>query len=50
MRNTSIAKQIKFLKWFLRWANRKGYHQNTAYDKFMPNEKCTEKSNIPYSE
>ena len=36
MRNTSIAKQIKFLKWFLRWANRKGYHQNTAYDKFTP--------------
>ena len=32
MRNTSIAKLIKFLKWFLRWANRKGYHQNTAYD------------------
>ena len=24
MRNTSIAKQIKFLKWFLRWTNRKG--------------------------
>lgn len=36
MRNTSIAKHVKFVKWFLRWSNRKGYHQNMAYDKFMP--------------
>lgn len=46
MRNTSIAKQIKFLKWFLRWANRKGYHQNMAYDKFMPKMKSTPKKVI----
>ena len=46
MRNTSIAKQIKFLKWFLRWTNRKGYHQNTAYDKFMPKMKSAPKKVI----
>ena len=46
MRNTSIAKQIKFLKWFLRWANRKGYHQNTVYDKFMPKMKSAPKKVI----
>lgn len=36
MRNSSIVKQIKFLKWFLRWASRKGYNQNMAFEKFMP--------------
>ena len=46
MRNTSIAKQIKFLKWLLRLANRKGYHQNTAYYKFMPKMKSAPKKVI----
>lgn len=36
MRNTTIAKHVKMVKWFLRWSNRKGYHQNMIYDKFMP--------------
>ena len=36
MRNSSIVKQIKFLKWFLCWASRKGYNQNMAFEKFMP--------------
>lgn len=26
MRNTTIAKQISFLRWFLRWANKMGYY------------------------
>lgn len=46
MRNTSIAKQIKFVKWFLRWGNRKGYHQNMAYDKFTPKMKSAPKKVI----
>jgi len=46
MRNTSIAKQIKFLKWFLRWANRKGYHHNIAYDTFKPKLRTTSKKVI----
>lgn len=46
MRNTSIAKQIKFVKWFLRWSNRKGYHQNMAYDKFTPKMKSAPKKVI----
>ena len=46
MRNTSIAKQIKIVKWFLRWSNRKGYHQNMAYDKFTPKMKSAPKKVI----
>lgn len=29
MRNTTIGKQLSFLKWFLRWAFKKGVHQTT---------------------
>jgi len=36
MRNSTIDKQLGFLKWFLRWSNKKGYHQNIAYDSFKP--------------
>lgn len=46
MRNSSIVKQIKFLKWFLRWASRKGYNQNMAFDKFMPKLKSASKKVI----
>lgn len=46
MRNTSIAKQVKFLKWFLRWSYRKGYNHNTAYEKFMPKLKSAPKKVI----
>ena len=36
MRNSTIGKQIAFLKWFLRWSFKKGYNQNMAYDSFKP--------------
>jgi integrase len=29
--NSTIGKQMGFLKWFLRWANAKGYNQETAF-------------------
>jgi integrase len=37
MRNTSILKQLGFLKWFLRWAYEKGYNSLNAFEKFKPN-------------
>lgn len=46
MRNTTIVKQIKFLKWFLRWTSRKGYNQNNAYEYFAPKPKIVEKKVI----
>jgi integrase len=43
MRNSTIGKQIGFLKWFLRWAFRKGYSDNRAFDGFKPKLKTTQK-------
>lgn len=36
MRNSTIGKQLGFLKWFIRWAFKKGYHQNIAFETFKP--------------
>ena len=46
MRNSTISKQIAFLKWFLRWSFKKGYNQNMAYDSFKPKLKNTPKKVI----
>ena len=46
MRNSTIGKQLSFLKWFLRWAFRKGVHQNNAYDSYKPKLKSTQKKII----
>ena len=46
MRNNTIGKQIGFLKWFLRWSFKKGYHHYTAYDIFKPKLKTTPKKVI----
>ena len=36
MKNTTIKKQLGFLKWFLRWATAKGYNIETTYQTFKP--------------
>ena len=36
MRNSTIGKQLGFLKWFLRWADEKGYNLQRAYRAFRP--------------
>lgn len=36
MRNSTIGKQLGFLKWFLRWATNKNYNANTAFLSFKP--------------
>lgn len=46
MRNTTIGKQLSFLKWFLRWAFKKGVHQNNAYDSYKHKLKSTQKKII----
>lgn len=35
-RNTTIAKNLAFVRWFLRWAAGKGYYQGTIHDTFKP--------------
>ncbi|CAI9429413.1 Tyr recombinase domain-containing protein [Candidatus Ornithobacterium hominis] len=46
MRNSTIGKQLSFLKWFLRWAFKKGMHQNNDYDSYKPKLKSTQKKII----
>ena len=46
IRNSTIGKQLSFLKWFLRWAFKKGVHQNNAYDSYKPKLKSTQKKII----
>ena len=46
MRNSTIGKQMGFLKWFLRWSFKKGYNSVNAYDAFKPKLKNTTKKVI----
>ena len=46
MRNSTIGKQLSFLKWFLRWSFSQGMHRNNAYDTFRPKLKDTQKKII----
>jgi integrase len=46
MRNSTIGKQIGFMKWFLRWSFKKGYKSGNAYDTFKPKLKNTTKKVI----
>lgn len=46
MRNSTIGKQLGFLKWFLRWSKKKGYNNNNAFETFKPKLKTTQKKVI----
>ena len=46
MRNSTIGKQLSFLKWFLRWSFGQGIHGDNAYDTFRPKLKDTQKKII----
>lgn len=46
MRNSTIGKQMGFLRWFLRWSLKKGYNTNSAFDTFKPKLKNTPKKVI----
>ncbi len=36
LRNTTISKNMSFLRWFLRWAYHKGYNPSTIHETFKP--------------
>ncbi|MDD2475441.1 MAG: site-specific integrase [Dysgonamonadaceae bacterium] len=36
MRNTTIAKNIDYVRWFLRWSARKGYYTGNLHETFKP--------------
>lgn len=42
MRNSTIGKELGFVKWFLRWATAKGYNQQTEFIQFKPKLKTTD--------
>ena len=46
MRNSTIGKQMGFLKWFLRWSLKKGHTKNNAFQTFKPKIKNTQKKVI----
>lgn len=46
LRNSTIGKQVGFLKWFLRWCKKKGYNTNIAFETFKPKLKTTQKKVI----
>jgi len=46
MRNSTISKQVGFLKWFLRWSMKKGYYQNAAFETYKPKLKNPDKAII----
>lgn len=46
LRNSSILKQIGFLKWMLKWATGEGYNTNLAYSNFFPKLDTIEKKVI----
>ena len=46
MRNSTIGKQLSFLKWFLCWSFKQGKHSNNAYDTFKPKLKDTQKNHL----
>ncbi|MHA7110786.1 tyrosine-type recombinase/integrase [Sunxiuqinia elliptica] len=41
-RNSTLAKQLKLLKWFLKWAKKKGYTKSNDFEHFKPKIKNTE--------
>lgn len=42
MRNTTIAKNLSFVRWFFRWAASKGYYKGTIHNTFKPKLKGTD--------
>ena len=45
-KNSTILKNFSFLKWFLRWALRKGHHKNNSFELFNPKLKVVRKKII----
>ena len=41
MRNTTVAKDIAFVRWFFRWAAMQGYYEGNVHESFKPKFKGT---------
>jgi len=48
LRNSTILKNIAFVKWFLRWAYNKGYYSGKLHDTFKPRLKSIENKTVIY--
>ena len=46
LRNSTVKKNIKILKWFLRWATKKGYNTELAFINYIPKLKTIPKKVI----
>lgn len=46
MKNSTINKQLGFLRWFLRWSYEKGYNKNNTFEYFKPKLKYAQKKVI----
>ena len=46
LKNTTIAKKLSFLTWFLNWATVKGYNKNEAFRTYKPTIKIAKKQVI----
>ena len=46
MKNSTINKQLSFLRWFLRWSYEKGYNHNHTFEYFKPKLKSVPKKVI----
>ena len=46
MKNTTIEKNMEFLRWFLRWSLQKGFHKNGQFESFRPKFKKTQRKVI----
>lgn len=44
MRNSTIAKQMQFIRWFLRWAHSHGYYDGMLHESFHPKFKGSDTS------
>jgi integrase len=46
LQNSTALKNFSFLRWFLRWATKKGYNENIAFEHFKPKLKTIQKKII----
>ncbi len=46
LKNSTIIKNFSFLKWFLRWAKKRGYIDTSAFENYKPKLKSTQKKII----
>jgi integrase len=44
MRNTTVAKQLSFVRWFIRWSHNHGYYSGMVHETFRPKIKGSDAS------